>query len=403
MTTPTQKFVQQFIQFLHNEASKGSHNPEQISIITQLLASEFNVNSEPDTSVETNLINSAIQAAASLPEPVQNVENDPKFLEFITLIKQKGYFKNVEEGTPAYQERYQKAKEKFLSRAQESKVVTAEKYKDEGNQLLKQKKLTEAIACYQKAAELNPNNSVYYGNMAAAYLQQGDLNNTVKCAQKSIEVDPKYAKAYKWLGMALSKQEKYAEALKAFETGKDLDPTNTDYEARISEIKVKMQKKSPAAPSQPQMPFGFPNLGAGGMPNVMELMNNPDFMQMAQSIMQNPQFQSLASNLMRSFGGGGDAENMQTPDFEQLATLPEVKENPKLQAILEEIKQQGPSAFAKYQSDPDFAALLQKVGEQFMQKNPMMQNMMESMMRGFGGPKEGEDEDEDPNTQNLYS
>lgn len=44
----------------------------------------------------------------------------------------------------------------------------------------------------------------------------------------------------------------------------------------------------------------------------------------------------------------------------------EVQNNPKLKAMLQDIKDNGPSAFTKYQNDPEFVDFMRTVGEKFL-------------------------------------
>ncbi len=108
----------------------------------------------------------------------KKVGKDPKFLEFISILNSKGYFKNCTEGSEEYKTRYLKAKEKFLAKnlsassssASLSSIATpstnsqqptseqvaeAEACKDKGNELLRQKEYNKAIEQYEKAIKLN--------------------------------------------------------------------------------------------------------------------------------------------------------------------------------------------------------------------------------------------------------
>jgi tetratricopeptide (TPR) repeat protein len=62
------------------------------------------------------------------------------------------------------------------------------------------KKHDLAIESYDKAIALDPLNSVYFSNRAAAYSSKGDHASAVLDAEKAIEVDPSFVKAYSRLG-----------------------------------------------------------------------------------------------------------------------------------------------------------------------------------------------------------
>lgn len=85
------------------------------------------------------------------------------------------------------------------------------------------------------------------------------------------------------------KQGKHNLAVESFEKAKELDPTNEEYDQRIQDAKSKIKPTTQQQQQAPANPFaamgGMPNFGSGGMPNVFEMMNNPEFMNMAQNMM----------------------------------------------------------------------------------------------------------------------
>lgn len=74
-----------------------------------------------------------------------------------------GYFKETANETR--QQKMEKAKQKFIAKTQENPTVLAEKAKEEGNQLMKERKYKEAIEVYKKAMGYNPRNPIYPSNM----------------------------------------------------------------------------------------------------------------------------------------------------------------------------------------------------------------------------------------------
>lgn len=134
---------------------------------------------------------------------MKQIQGDPndfefKFSQYIQSIKKKGYFNGVEPGSAEYEQRYNKARQKFLGTlsstttftssnppqqqaqqtqqqsqpqipntpqlTEEQKLEEAEKRKLEGNQKLQLKQYQEAIQSYSEAINLNPNNAIYYSN-----------------------------------------------------------------------------------------------------------------------------------------------------------------------------------------------------------------------------------------------
>lgn len=62
-----------------------------------------------------------------------------------------------------------------------------------GNILFRQGKMTQAIACYQRAIELNPNLNGVYQNLAKALTKQGKLDEAAVCLQKAAALNGNYS------------------------------------------------------------------------------------------------------------------------------------------------------------------------------------------------------------------
>ena len=58
----------------------------------------------------------------------------------------------------------------------------------------------EAIECYTKAINNDPNNAVYYCNRAAAYTKLNETKNAISDCERAINIDPNYSKAYGRMG-----------------------------------------------------------------------------------------------------------------------------------------------------------------------------------------------------------
>ena len=62
-----------------------------------------------------------------------------------------------------------------------------------GNILFRQGKITQAIACYQRAIELNPNLNGVYQNLAKALTKEGKLDEAAVCLQKAVALNGNYS------------------------------------------------------------------------------------------------------------------------------------------------------------------------------------------------------------------
>jgi tetratricopeptide (TPR) repeat protein len=75
--------------------------------------------------------------------------------------------------------------------------------------------LDGAIACYQKAIDLDPTFNLAHNNLGYSLAAKGDLDGAIACYQKALELDPKLAQAWGATGMTLLTQGRYAEAREA--------------------------------------------------------------------------------------------------------------------------------------------------------------------------------------------
>lgn len=367
-------------------------------VLAQMLGEEFGVDpagmgGSYDTDVD---MLEAFTAALAEKSKLTNAEQDEKFKSFVDLLEQKGYFKGVEAGTPEYEQRLLKAREKFIQRNNPYEGLTAEEIKNKGNELMGQAKYKEAIAYYTKAIEIDTENAIYFANRAAAHTHLKDYNNAVIDCERAIVINPTYSKSYSRMGTALFYQESYSRAVDSFSKACELDPDNATYkdDLKRAEEKAKSVGLTPAGAGAGGFP-GFPGMGGmggmgGGMPDMSQMasmMNNPQFLDSAQRMMQNPEFSSLVSNMAGKFGAGGmdpaemqrlgagmgmdpnnvDGEgNLQTPfgkvNKEAMERLQEeeVRKNPKMASIMADVQINGYSAFQKYMGDPDVMELMMK-------------------------------------------
>ncbi|KAJ3150059.1 hypothetical protein HDU86_006783 [Geranomyces michiganensis] len=224
------------------------------------------------------------------------------------------------------------ANEKPAEKASASASVSAETkakaedLKTSGNKEMAAKKYTEAIDLYTQAIALNPENPVYYSNRAAAYTQVSKFDDAVADAKKAVEIDSNYSKAYSRMGQAYFCLSKFQEAIDACDEGLRLDPAN----ASLKQTKAAAEAKLEGAPSS-ESSAAAPRAagGAGGMPDIASLMNNPNLMSMAANMMNNPAISSM----------------LQNPAFTQMA-----------QSMMSD-----PNALSQLMSNPEMAAMAQNM------------------------------------------
>ncbi|KAF9578269.1 hypothetical protein BGW38_006024, partial [Lunasporangiospora selenospora] len=126
----------------------------------------------------------------------------------------------------------------------------AEELKVAGNRKVNEKDYAEAIRLYGEAIVLNSNNAVYYANRR--------------------------------LGHAYFSVGKFKEAVSAYEKGLALEPNNTTMKSSLATARTKARDNEVApAPRSGGSPLGagLEGLGgAGGMPDLAGMLNNPALM-----------------------------------------------------------------------------------------------------------------------------
>merc|ERR1711970_1035403 len=189
----------------------------------------------------------------------------------------------------------------------EEQKELAQKYKNEGNALVKEQKYKEAIEKYTEAINCQES-AIFYCNRAAAYTSLTNYEEALQDCKKAISFDPDYSKAYSRMGLIYSKINLYAESENCYEKALKLEPDNDSYKKNLEIVKEKLKDQKAAAPAGfPGMPGGMP----GGMPDMgnmgammEQVMQNPQMRQMAESMMQNPQYQNMMQNMFGGMAGG---------------------------------------------------------------------------------------------------
>lgn len=222
----------------------------------------------------------------------------------------------------------------------------ADELKVEGNRAMAAKNFDEAISKYTQAIELDPSNVVYLSNRAAAYSSSSQHEKAVKDAELAIKINPDFSKSYSRLGLAKYALGDAKSAMEAYKKGLDIegdkksDAMTKGYETAKKRVEEDLEKSiskpdeessTREANSTPGATGGLPDFssmfggaGAGGMPNIAEMMSNPQIMQAAQQMMSDPNaMQNLLSNpavrqMAQNFGLGGEGG----PDLSSIMNNP---------------------------------------------------------------------------------
>ena len=145
-------------------------------------------------------------------------------------------------------------------------METAKEWKDKGNALVKEKKYKDALDCYTKAIEIDPNDPILYSNRSAMHLNLSEFNEALTDAEKAISIKSDYGKAYLRKGKALEGLNKVDEALETYKLGLEKDKENAQLLQASQELEATLNN-----------PFlkNYPKLFTD--PRTADMMKDPQF------------------------------------------------------------------------------------------------------------------------------
>lgn len=240
------------------------------------------------------------------------------------------------------------------SSATEAQKAEAEALKSKGNAAMAKKDYPAAIELYTQALAINPGNSIYLSNRAAAYSADKDHESARADAEAAVAIDPNYTKAWSRLGLARFALGDARGSMEAYKKGIEhegnggSDAMKKGFETAKRRVEEMDSAEMETAGSRDVGGGGgAPNLadlasmfgggggagGGGGMPDLSSIMSNPMFANMAQSLMSNPgMMENLMSNprlreMASQFGGGGaPGGGGGMPDLSALMSDPNIAE-----------------------------------------------------------------------------
>jgi len=129
----------------------------------------------------------------------------------------------------------------------------AKKEKEKGNGFYKKKDFENAIKCYDKAIELDPNEIMYYNNKAAVFVEKKDFDTARELSHKAVEIGrsnradyTQIAKSYSRIATCYEKEQKLDEALKWYNKSlsEHRDKKTLEKVTKIEKVKKEMDRKS---------------------------------------------------------------------------------------------------------------------------------------------------------------
>ena len=176
-------------------------------------------------------------------------------------------------------------------------MSTAKEWKEKGNALVKEKKYKEALDCYSKSIEIDPNDPILYSNRSAMHLNLNEYDQALTDAEKAISLKPEYAKAYLRKGKALEGQQKFKEALDTYKLGLEKDKENAQLLQASQELESNLN--NPFLKNYPKL---FTDPRTAGMMRDPQFKNLVDFAMkdqkiLIQMIQTDPRFMTVFSVL----------------------------------------------------------------------------------------------------------
>jgi tetratricopeptide (TPR) repeat protein len=104
----------------------------------------------------------------------------------------------------------------------------AEALKAKGNNFFKSGKYEDAIAKYQEATAIDPNEASYWSNMAACYEKLGRFTEMVDASRSCIKADKNFVKGYFRLAVAYKQLNDLVNCIKTLESGLAIESSNAD-------------------------------------------------------------------------------------------------------------------------------------------------------------------------------
>merc|ERR1711962_1138342 len=103
----------------------------------------------------------------------------------------------------------------------------ADAKKEEGNNLYKDHKYTEALACYTEAITICPTCAAFYGNRSATYIMLNRYKDGLADAQYAIQLDTGFVKGYLREGKCHLALGSPVAALRSYRHAMEIEPNNT--------------------------------------------------------------------------------------------------------------------------------------------------------------------------------
>lgn len=113
-----------------------------------------------------------------------------------------------------------------MAKTSEGHAKYAEALYYQGNELYKLGAFEEAIAYFDKALEIDPNNVPAWNSKGLALNNLKMYDEAIRCFDKSLSIYPSNANTWYIEGLALNKLGRYYEAIRCYDKALEIDPYN---------------------------------------------------------------------------------------------------------------------------------------------------------------------------------
>jgi tetratricopeptide (TPR) repeat protein len=105
---------------------------------------------------------------------------------------------------------------------------SADEWNEKGCDLGDQGKHQEAIKCFDKAIEIEPNDIDAWNGKGNALYCLGKYDEAIRCYDKALDIDPNDTDVWYNKGNALNDKEKYEKAIKGYNKYLEINPNNAE-------------------------------------------------------------------------------------------------------------------------------------------------------------------------------
>lgn len=122
-------------------------------------------------------------------------------------------------------------------------LMSANDFKLKGNKYYAAKNFAEAVTCYTKAIELNPNIAAFYTNRALCNINLRQWQLVCQDCRLAIELEPNQVKGHFYLGHALVEMRQFDEAIACLSKANDLSTNLKQSHGDDIQVMLRLAKK----------------------------------------------------------------------------------------------------------------------------------------------------------------